>query len=141
MYIANTIKWQTFTVHTVHLLYKLVEIIKCQEQTVRLLVVRHHKNIHQLGSFRFLKLNLENQNIKMERTYEHLLLLSFMRLCSKSASCNSIPQLFLLLNSFFRKAAIIIAILGQKTLRWQSRKVILSDMCNCNFEAISYPRS
>ena len=39
--------------------------------------------------------NLEYKNIKMGRkTYEHLFF-SFMRLCSKSPSCNRIPQLFL----------------------------------------------
>ena len=36
---------------------------------------------------------------------------------------------------FFKKAAIIIAIRGQKTLHWQLSNVILSGMHNCNFEA------
>ena len=45
------------------------------------------------------------------RTYEHLFF--FMRLCAKSTSCNRIPQLFLYLQSFLVKAAIIIAIHGQ----------------------------
>ena len=31
---------------------------------------------------------------------------------------------------FFKKATIIIAIHGQKTLHWQLSKVILSGMCN-----------
>ena len=37
---------------------------------------------------------------------------------------------------FSKKAAIILATHGQKTLHWQVSKVILSGMCNCNFEAI-----
>ena len=36
---------------------------------------------------------------------------------------------------FFKKAAIIIAILGRKTLHWQLKKVIPSSMYNCEFEA------
>ena len=38
---------------------------------------------------------------------------------------------------FFKKAAIIIATHGQKTLLWQLSKVILSGMHNKNFEAIN----
>ena len=38
---------------------------------------------------------------------------------------------------FFKKVAIIIATNGQNTLDWQLRKVILSGMYNCNFEAIN----
>ena len=38
---------------------------------------------------------------------------------------------------FFKKAAIIIAMHGQKTLYWQLSKVILSGMYNCNFEAMN----
>ena len=38
---------------------------------------------------------------------------------------------------FFKKAAIVIAIHGQKTLHWQLNKVILSGMYNCNFEAVN----
>ena len=41
---------------------------------------------------------------------------------------------------FFKKAAIVIAIHGQKTLHWQLSKVILSGTYNCNFEAINYER-
>ena len=39
---------------------------------------------------------------------------------------------------FFKKTAIIIATHGKKTLYWQFSKVILSGMCNCNFEAMNY---
>ena len=39
---------------------------------------------------------------------------------------------------FFKKAAIIIAIHGQKTLHWQLSKVILSGMYKCNFEVANY---
>ena len=42
--------------------------------------------------------------------------------------------------AFFKKAATIIAIHGQKTLHWQLSKVILSGTYNCNFEAINYKR-
>ena len=58
----------------VHLLYKnWLRVISCQEQINRLMVVIHHETIHELASLRFLKLNLECQNIKMgRRTYEHL---------------------------------------------------------------------
>ena len=38
---------------------------------------------------------------------------------------------------FFKKAAVIIAIHGQKTLHGQLSKVILSGMNNCKFEAIN----
>ena len=34
---------------------------------------------------------------------------------------------------FFKKAAIVIAIDGQKTVHWQLSKVILSGMYNCSF--------
>ena len=50
-----------------------LSVISCQEQSNRLLVVIHHKNLHELASLRFIKLNLECQNIKIGiRTYEHL---------------------------------------------------------------------
>ena len=42
--------------------------------------------------------------------------------------------------AFFKKAATIIAIHGQKTLHWQLSEVILSGTYNCNFEAINYKR-
>ena len=48
------------------------------------------------------------------RTYEHIFS-SFMRLCSKSASCNRIPHVSID-TFFFKKAAIIIVIHDQKTL-------------------------
>ena len=38
---------------------------------------------------------------------------------------------------FFKKAAIVITIHGQKTLHCQLSKVILSGVYNCNFEAIN----
>ena len=107
-------------------------VISCQEQIKRLLVVIHHENIHELASLRFLNLNLEQHNIKMGRkTYEDLFF-SFMKLCSKSPSCNRIPQLFLQLQFFLIAAAMIIATYGQKALHWQLSKVTLPD-----FEAIN----
>ena len=102
LYIANTCKQQRSTVNTTHdLLYKLAE--SQNEQIKRLMVVIHHETIHELASSRFLKLNLECENIKIGRiTYEDLFF-SFMRLCSKSPSCNRVPQLFLSLQSFLKK--------------------------------------
>ena len=38
---------------------------------------------------------------------------------------------------FLIAAAIILATYGKKILHWQLRKVILSGMYNCNFEAIN----
>ena len=38
--------------------------------------------------------------------------------------------------SFCKITAMIIAILGQKTLHWQLSKVVLCDMYHCDFEAI-----
>ena len=82
-----------------------LRLISCQEQINRLLVVIHHKTIHELEFSRFRKLNLGCQKTKMgSRTYEHLFSL-FIRLCSKLASCNWIPQLFLQLQSFFKKSS------------------------------------
>ena len=43
-------------------------------------------------------------------------LFSLMKLCSKSPSCNQIPKLFVLLQSYLLAAAIIIATHGQKAL-------------------------
>ena len=74
-----------------------------------------HNNIHQLASLRFLKLYLTCQNIQMGRRTCEDLFFSFVGLCSKSASCNQTPRLFLLLQSFFKKQ-LLIAIHGQKTL-------------------------
>ena len=39
---------------------------------------------------------------------------------------------------FFKKADIIVAIIGQKTLHWQLNTVIPSGMYDCNFEAIKW---
>ena len=39
--------------------------------------------------------------------------------------------------TLFKRAAIILAILGQKTLHWQLSKVIPSGMSNCNLETIN----
>ena len=99
-------------------------------------VAIHHENIHQLASLRFLKLNMECQNINMGRiTYEHLFyFLSWDNVLDHRAieyhtwfySC-----------SLFLKKAIIIAINGQETLHWQLSKAIISGMYNCNSEAIN----
>ena len=50
--------------------------ISCLEQFNTMLVVIHYENKHELASLRFRNLNLEWQNIKMERkTYEDLFFL------------------------------------------------------------------
>ena len=114
-----------------------LRLISCQEQINRLLAVIHDENIHELAYFRFLNLSLEWQNIKMGRkTYEDLFF-SFMRLCSKSPSCNRIPQFFLYVQSFLIDLSIIIATRSQKSWHWQLKKVILFGMYNCNLDTIS----
>lgn len=60
-----------------------------------------------------------------------------MRLCFKSESYNRIQRLFLQPQPFFKKAAIIIATLGQETLQQQLNKVISSSMHDCNFETVN----
>ena len=94
-------------------MYRLAES-HIMPDTNRLLVVIHHENIHELASLRFLKLNLECQNIKMEKHkqlyfffHETLFEISIMQLDTTVVSLASV---------FFKKAAIIIATHVQKTL-------------------------
>ena len=68
-----------------------LRVISYQEQINRLLVVIHHENINELASLRFLNLIMGWQNIKMGRKVYEDLFFSFVRLCSKSSSCNRIP--------------------------------------------------
>ena len=69
LYIANTSKWQTFTLQTGGELHHARN--KLLDYWLR------HKNMHELASLRFLKLSLEYQNTKLgRRTYEHLFFLS-----------------------------------------------------------------
>ena len=56
----------------------------------------------------------EHKNGK--NTWTSIYFFCFMRLCSKSASCNRIPQVVSISVVFFKKAAFIIAMHGQKTL-------------------------
>ena len=116
-----------------------LKVISCQEQIVRLLVVIHHENIHELTSLKFLKLNLEYQNIKMvRRTHEHNIFFFLSSDCVLNQyHAIGYHSCFLVVVFFLKKTAIVIAILGQKTLHWQLSKVIPSDMYNCNFEAIN----
>ena len=88
-------------------------VTPCLEQINRQLTAINHKNMHELASLRFLKLNLECQNIKMGRRTNKRQFFSFMRLC---LSCNRIPIVVATAPIFFKKAAVIIAIHGQKTL-------------------------
>ena len=69
-----------------------------------------------------------------------------MRQCSKSQSCNGMFKITIMQSDtivvsigavFFKKAAIVMAIHGQKTLHWQLSKVIAAGMYNCSFEAIN----
>ena len=115
-----------------------LKVISCQEKIVRrLLFVIHHESIHELAPLRFIKLNLEYQNIKMRRrTYQHIFF-SFMRLYSYSASCNRIPQCFYSCTHFFKSSY-------QNSYTWTKKitlalsKVIPFGMCSCNFDAIKY---
>ena len=94
--------WLTYPWSKIYCKYctNWLRVISRQENNNGLMVVIHQETIHELASLRFLKLNLECKNIKMGRiTYEDLFF-SFMRLCSKSSSCNRVPQLFLSLQSF-----------------------------------------
>ena len=55
---------------------KFLKVISCQEKTDRLLLAIHHENIHKIASLRFLKLNLEYENIRMgRRAYKFIFLL------------------------------------------------------------------
>ena len=59
-----------------------------------------------------------------------------MRLCSKSPACQSDTGVVYIAAVFLIAATIVIAIYGHiKTLHWHLRKVVLSGMYNCNFEA------
>ena len=58
-----------------------------------------------------------------------------MRLCSKSTSCNRIPQLLLLAAVFYKKTTLMISIFGHKALHWQLRIVIPSGLGNCYIES------
>ena len=97
--LANTCKLQRFTVNTLRLPTKLAEryIITGTNQTAdRLLVLMHHENIHELASFRFLNLNLEQQNIKMGRKtqiyffYETMFQITIMRSDTTVVSIESV---------------------------------------------------
>ena len=94
-----------------------MRVISPQQQINRLLLVIHHRNIHELASLRFLNLNLEWQNIKKGRkTYEDLFFfLSFFSLINHHHAVGytvvSIDAVVLI------AAATIIAIRGQKNIR------------------------
>ena len=86
-----------------------------------------NENIHKLASLRYLKLNLEYQNTEMEENFRRCIF--SMRLCSKSTSCNRIPQLLLLVAVFyFKTTTLMISIFGHKTLHCQLRIVIPSGL-------------
>ena len=96
---------------------------------------KHHENIKEVASSRFLKLILEHQNIKTEgRTNEQFFL-------SRSYVLNhhfpSNTTAIFIATVFCKKAAMTIAMVGQKTFHWQLNKAIPSGTYNCNFEAIN----
>ena len=74
----------------------------------------------------------EHKNVKNEEKHMSIYFFPFMRLCSKSQSCNRIPVVSVAA-VFFKKAAIVVATFDQKTLHRQLSKVILSGMYKCNF--------
>ena len=98
------------------------------------MLVIHHENIHEVASLRFLNLNLEWHNVKMGRKTYGDLFFSFMRLCSKSPSCNQIPVVFIaavFFNSYYNSYT------WSKNITLTVKKVVLSGMYKCNFEAIN----
>ena len=109
-----------YCTHCVYLLYKLAVI--------------HHENKHELASLRFLKLNLEYQNMKMGRKHMNVYFFSFMGLFYISIM-QSDTTVVSIVRVFSKKAAIIIAILSQKALHWQLSEIIPSVLYNCNSEA------
>ena len=73
----------------------------------------HHENMHKLASLRFLKLNLEYQNINMgRRTYEHL---SFNLYGTGIMQSNTTVVCMVAVS--FGGAAIMVAILHRGALR------------------------
>ena len=105
-----------------------VKVISCQEQIVKLLAVIPQKN-KRISIFKILKAKSgmpEHKDGKKTYFYKntYFFFLSFIKLCSNSASCNRILQQFLSCSL----KAIIIAIISQKTLHWQSSKVTPSGM-------------
>ena len=73
----------------------------------------HHENMHKLASLRFLKLNLEYQNINMgRRTYEHL---SFNLYGTGIMQSNTTVVCMVAVS--FGGVAIMVAILHQGALR------------------------
>ena len=84
-----------------------MKVISCQEQIVKLLAVIPQKN-KRISIIKILK---AKSGIPEHKD-------------GKSASCNRIPQQFLSCSL----KAIIIAIVSQKTLHWQSSKITPSGM-------------
>ena len=86
--------------HSLYILYidctNWLKAISCQEQIVRLLVVIHYENIHELVCFRFLKLNLE----KSAKLHTLLALLPYVprvlscHLCFTCSHAVCPPQLY-----------------------------------------------
>ena len=97
----------------------------------------HHENIHKLVSFKIPKAKSgmsEHKNVKKNIWTS---IIFFHETMFKITIMQSDTTVVSIAAIFFKKAAIIIATHGQKTLHWQLSKVILSGMYNCNFEAIN----
>ena len=119
MHIANTSKQQTIAVH---------------RQINRLLVVIHKKNT-RISIFKMPKAKSKIPEYINEK--ENILTsIFFMRHVLSQYHAIGYNCYFYSC-SFFKIAAMIIAMLGQKTLHWQLSKVTLCDMYHCDFEAIN----
>ena len=78
-----------------------LRVISCQEQSND-----HGCNISQnYACIRFFKIPKAKSGIRKHKNGKNnikIYFFSFMRLCSKSESCNRVPQLFISLQSFFK---------------------------------------
>ena len=100
------------------------------------MVVIHHKNIHELASLRFRKLNLECQKIKMGRKYMNTYHFSLRDYILNHHHAVGYRSCFYSC-SLFLKSSYYNSYTWPKTVHLQLSEVIFSDMYNCNFEIIN----
>ena len=96
----------------------------------------HHENMHKLASLRFLKLNLEYQNINMGRTYEHLSF-NFYGTGIMQSSTTVVCMVAVSIGG----AAIVVAMLDRGSLHLWLGGIMPSGMSSCGFGAVRYGRS
>ena len=96
----------------------------------------HYKNIHELASLGFLKLNLEWENIKMGRkTYEGLFF-SFMTIVLNHHHAIDI-RVVSIAAVIFNSCSYYNSYTWSKNITFKLSKVILSGMYNSSFQAIN----